>query len=96
MVVFQSTVGYMLRIGDGEAEQKQTRYNVELLYVQDAGAAQEHQLDAAFSMTCPNCRSPHPLTGEQGSASSAEPQYRKSITMPGLLTRSMNLINRKE
>ena len=57
-VVFQSAVGYMLRIGDGEAEQKQTRYNVELLYVQDAGAAQEHQLDAAFSMTCPNCGAP--------------------------------------
>lgn len=94
-VVFQSAVGYMLRIGDGEAEQKQTRYNVELLYVQDAGAAQEHQLDAAFSMTCPNCGAPIRSLGSKvcefcGTAVQEVNHY------AGLLTRSMNLINRKE
>lgn len=57
-VVFQSAVGYALRIGDGEEEQRQARYNVELLYVQDANQAQLHQTDAAFSMTCPNCGAP--------------------------------------
>ena len=36
----------------------QTKYNMELLYVQDANQAQLHQTDAAFSMTCPNCGAP--------------------------------------
>lgn len=44
---------------------KATRYNVELLYVQDAGAAPGASADAAFSMTAPTAE-PHPFTGEQG------------------------------
>lgn len=65
-VVFQSAVGYMLRIGDGEAEQKQTRYNVELLYVQDAGAAPGASAGCGIQHDLPQLRSPHPFTGEQG------------------------------
>lgn len=57
-VVFQSAVGYQLQTGQGEPEQLQTRYNVELLYIQDAEAARAHQLDAAFSLNCPNCGAP--------------------------------------
>lgn len=64
-VVFQSAVGYALRIGDGKEEQRQARYNVELLYVQDANQAQLHQTDAAFSMICPNCGSADSLTGQK-------------------------------
>ncbi len=58
-VVFQSAVEYLYQCGEAISQEKyQTKYNTELLYVQDAALAREHGLDKGFGLTCPNCGAP--------------------------------------
>lgn len=46
------------RVTDGSKEHKyQTRYNMDLIYIQDRNLA-EHKLDHAWGVNCPNCGAP--------------------------------------
>ena len=56
-IIFQSAVGYRCIKEDGSYRQIETRYEVELLYVQDAAAA-DYPYDGGYSLHCPNCGAP--------------------------------------
>ena len=65
MIVFQSAVEHMhykMRAGEvieGDAKRlTQTKYNVEVAYVQDATLVSEKQFDTAVGTNCPNCGAP--------------------------------------
>ena len=62
VITIQSAVGYMYykmqdgKVLDGDLNRKtQAKYNVELVYIQDAGLA---QIDNAVGTTCPQCGAP--------------------------------------
>ena len=58
-VILQSAVEYRYGVSErSPLERVQTKYNTELLYVQDAGQAGEHSLDRGYGVTCPNCGAP--------------------------------------
>lgn len=68
-IVFQSAVQYyFFRKKDGQvtegAEDRlvQTRYNVEMIYIQDRDVV-ENQADSGLAMNCPNCGAPLPGLG---------------------------------
>ena len=63
-IIFQSAVGYRCIKEDGSYRQIETRYEVELLYVQDAAAA-DYPYDGGYSLHCPNCGAPVTNLGEK-------------------------------
>ena len=56
-ITFQSAVGYRRSQSGVGLEWVETRYEVDLLYVQDAAAA-DHPYDGGYSFHCPNCGAP--------------------------------------
>ncbi len=68
-VIFQSAVEYRHRTGKGGQVQGeggsvlcQSRYNVELIYIQDRDLV-ENTADSGMAMNCPNCGAPLPGLG---------------------------------
>lgn len=69
VITIQSAVGYMYykmkdgEVIDGDKNRKtQTKYNVELVYIQDADSA---KLDNAVGTTCPQCGAPVKVLGSK-------------------------------
>lgn len=65
IITIQSAIGYRHykeqngRVIDGQKERKtQTKYNTELIYIQDAQAAQDAGGKTAFGTSCPFCGAP--------------------------------------
>lgn len=64
-VVFQSSIQYLHYITDrngntvkgSSSVMEQSRYNVELIYIQDRSQV-ENDKDGVFNLTCPNCGAP--------------------------------------
>lgn len=68
-IIFQSSVQYhYFKKRDGnvlegaEDRLKQSRYNVEMIYIQDRDLV-ENQADSGLAMNCPNCGAPLPKLG---------------------------------
>lgn len=68
-IVFQSSIQYNYfkecsgRVVEGSRDRlKQSRYNVEMLYIQDASLL-ENAEDMGLAMNCPNCGGPLPKLG---------------------------------
>lgn len=68
-IIFQSSVQYNhFKKRDGEVIEgaedrlKQSRYNVEMIYIQDRDLV-ENQADSGLAMNCPNCGAPLPKLG---------------------------------
>lgn len=68
-IIFQSAVQYKhFRKKDGlltagaEDRLEQSRYNVEMIYIQDRDVV-ENQADSGLAMNCPNCGAPLPKLG---------------------------------
>ena len=68
MITIQSAVEYFYskvrdgKVIDGSKERKtQTKYNTELIYIQDIDLA---EFDHAIGMSCPNCGAPIKTLGE--------------------------------
>lgn len=68
-IIFQSAVQYNYlrkkdgRVIEGAADRlKQSRYNVEMIYIQDRDMV-ENQTDSGLAMNCPNCGAPLPKLG---------------------------------
>jgi len=64
-IVLQSAVGYYRydesqgRVVSGSSEfMTQTKYNIELVYIQDRTQLEKAQGDRALGLTCPNCGAP--------------------------------------
>lgn len=72
-VVLQSAVGYIFYVTDDEGNvksgsktaMKQTRYNMELIYVQDYEKALSKYDGAGFAVSCPNCGAPVRMLGNK-------------------------------